>query len=214
MKRIIAAVALASSIALYAHSHKPIEINSKIIRSIDTGTLNIGQIVITVNALTDLQLGVGDEKKGIIHFKGKACTLKELMNIESTLKKGNSKDVKCLTDSLNEAIDYIKKSTSYYRELQREHKTAMAAVVRQWSEQRDKQNSLLLKWAEMEEHAFVKTHASSAKKMNDFVDDLVIMLNDVRYSCKRSNARFEAWMEAAKKKGREQTGSQNPKDEL
>jgi hypothetical protein len=217
MKRVIGIIFLTTFAGIStSHNHKPIEIDSPIIKVIDTGRLNIAQIVLTGVKMKELQMGKGKEKKGVIHFKDKECTLKELLAVESNLsKKHDHKDAKCLADSLDEAIDYIKESTAYYRELQREHKTSMANVVKQWSKQRDKHNSLLLKWAELDEHIFVKTHAYSAEKMYHFVDDLITMLNDVRFSCKKSNARFEKEMEEARRaRNEQQSDSQKPKDEL
>ncbi len=179
----------------WAACSKYIDIDSPLIYLVDRHPkLSIREIVLTILKINQLKHGKGEEKKGVIYYKAKECTLNELIIIEKNIQ---TKDLKYFNESLNETIIYMKESTAYYRELLESYKIPMGILMKQWAKQRHKQHSTILKWAEMSEEAFIKNYVTSAEKMDHMLNDLVILLNDIRYSCKGSNEKFNKEMKKA-----------------
>jgi hypothetical protein len=190
---LVATLSLAYTLTQRAeHDRAPITIDSHLFKIID-GKIKIAKLMFGVAKLKHLQTGEGPEKKGKILFKGHRRTLKELIEIEHKLDRhhGHHEDREPLRIALVDAIKYVKESVEPFRADIARYRKGMGEIIQKWSEQRNRVDTLILKWYHNDEAYFIKTYLTSCKALSHFIDDLIMLLLDVKHSCKKASQEFD-----------------------
>ncbi len=203
-----------------AKSIQPIALDSAILRLIDgTQAICIEQIfsyaqnlIILVNGAKSLEIAQklaliydfalpfpltkdssGPEHFGLLPFQNEYKTIHELVEIET--KTGE------MDAALKESFEYLKinfekLSIEYLEELQK-GKQLMVPLIRNWSQLRNKQDSILLEWSQIqnnEKEALTKRLTSFTISAR-LIDDLLLFLSDLVQNCPKSH---RAYREALK----------------
>ncbi len=145
----------------------------------NTGLVNIGNI-------SDFREKV---EKMISYKIDKEHDLKDFVHLELEGKLNE--------DTLKKLINlYIKKfikiSQKYFHDI-RHLKPMLIKLIWSWAHQRNREDSLVLMWANIEpgkEEIFVREFTPTLKVFYTFLLDIDILLEDIMHSCPKSYARY------------------------
>jgi hypothetical protein len=167
------------------------EIKHKLIKIVDgTAKANVRQLEELKDDIKALRDGI--DGKGLIPCEGKAYSLKQLAIAEHDQLIAQKDMPVCLENALNK---FEEKSDAYLKQA-RGFKQLMLDIINQWSKQRNKPESILLKWGSQPagtEHAEMRKMITSFIMLDHFLGDLACFLNDFRFTCKKSSKIYEDW---------------------
>lgn len=186
--------------SLWAHTYiladditkKLIVIKDPVLHLIDgTPAICISDIRYFGSECRKLQKGITTNQTttGVIPFGNRICTIKEMIEIENELENNQSLQ-QCVEykKSFEFATDYfIKRSVPYIAEIQH-IKSYLIKLIKTWSEQRGKPETILLNWSKINgtDPQELKHFIVSFKKLDSLISDLSIFLADLIISCPKS----------------------------
>jgi hypothetical protein len=187
--RMLCALLILGNLAIptRATAPQPTEIDSPLLKAMD-GIINIKPLMKLVAFLQDVNYGTGPAKQGIIDYKGEKYTLKKLVEIERTLTSPSKQEASTLKKALDNAIAHVQRGVQEFKNYASEPdmKTKMEAIVKRWSEQKNRKHTVLPHWLKMEETDFITRHITSCKALSTFMEDLMMLMIDVKHTCKKS----------------------------
>ncbi|HAU30181.1 TPA: hypothetical protein DCW54_00890 [Candidatus Dependentiae bacterium] len=136
----------------------------------------------------------GPDKFGLIPFKNTYKTIQELIELEKTMGEMDA----ALKESFKYLkIDFEKLSIEYLEDLQK-GKQLMMPLIKNWSILRNREDSILLEWSQIENNE----KETLTKRLTKFtvsgrlIEDLLLFLSDLVQNCPKSH---RSYREALKK---------------
>lgn len=224
LNQLICTIFILSSFANILSDNNNVKLSSPII-DFDGSLINLNKIRKIIwmgKKLSEVQFGEVDpvtkKRKAQYEFKGQLYTLKELVKMEEEyktknkqLKNENSTVYKKMFEPYVNALNNIKHKfeglvdpfikDSYGAE------RLMRDLIKDSCNQRDRSDSLLIKWAETFldirekkiawkegiEHEVFRKHVTSLKKLDLFCSDLTNFLKDLVRSCPKALKLYQDW---------------------
>ena len=202
-KVIITSILISLTLLTVAPLHsKEIILQSQLLENVDglrigiNGTV-IGVLVKVARQIKKMQFGAKQKdgtRVGLYTYKGKKLTIKQLVEIEKT-EKMHSTLKKCYNVVKD---DFLRKVQPFFAEA-RETKSIMVKLIENSCSQRNRMNSVLLTWVEVDgegEEEVFHQQLTSFKDFHIFCSDIVNFLNDLVNSCPKARKQFEKIMAA------------------
>lgn len=125
----------------------------------------------------------------VMKSKGQMFTLKDFVALEE-IGELDTELIKKLFDMYTKK--FLQVSHSYFNDI-KHLKPVLVKILSIWAQQRDRHDSLVLLWADIEngkEEEFVKQYTPTLKAFYTFLIDIDTLLWDVMHSCPKSYAKY------------------------
>lgn len=180
-----------------------IELNDAVLRLIDgIPAMNNAMVrfVITTAKLKHLQQGKGTEHQGTLAYAGGLYTLDQLavMEKEAMDQHGKSYTARWTENPFNNVLEdvkqQIKKIVDEYKKELTLYRDAVVLLIHRWAGYRNKTETPLLAWGRAGGNAdtFIERNFTSLYAVNLFIDDLLLIIADVKKTCAHSGAYADA----------------------
>ncbi len=186
--------------AFSANTPQEIKIESEYLVLMD-GVIDIGPMVKIIAHFGQLNR----RDKSPLRYKGAQRTVKELVEIEHALSKNTQvgaqqKKVEeaLLKEVFENALSQVHTITLPFKGIVQDKKRELEDVVAHWCAARNRKNSILVKWFEMDEQQFMRRYLQSFKSLSVFLNEFTILLMDVQSSLPESTKNFEEGVKKAR----------------
>lgn len=197
----------------YVKAQDPVQLNPDIISIIDGKSFGIhgelvGAVYKIIRDVQSMQYGrrTATGRVGLYTFEGRACGIKALAELESSLIKGLDKAIsKAQKDAVLARLDTLKQMLNKLKEdfctivnpfmgQARGAKEPMFKLISESCIKRNRPKSLLLNWAHSKDGQEMESFDKSVTNFvlfDEFMTDLADFLGDLVSSCPKARAQFE-----------------------
>ncbi|MBY0110296.1 MAG: hypothetical protein K2X90_04250 [Candidatus Babeliaceae bacterium] len=176
--------------ALYAfpsltkvHVNEPITLEIPLLGTFDHSGLVKVEKIAEFRSKVDMLINHG------IKSKGEAYTLEDFVHFEKSGEL-DSEHIKKLFDMYTKK--FLQMSHSYFNGI-RDLKQGLVKILAIWANQRNRNDSLVLLWASIEngkEEEFIKEYTPTLEAFYTFLVDIDMLLLDIMHSCPKSYAKY------------------------
>jgi len=136
------------------------------------------------------RLQSGKRGRGDVTYKDEYYTIQQLVDLE---EDGALNDSEAYREALDQALTKFERLYEGYLKQARGFKALLLDLIRQWADQRERKDSMLIDWGKQSaghESEKFRQFVKSFKNLNSFLDDLKMFVGDLRFTCEQSTREF------------------------